>query len=503
MDVNRLFLNKSGLFSILVAFFFLSGCAGSGPSTSLTEKNIDQPPILKDATEIMEEARAQQAALYAPTTFREGMELYYEAIEDLNKKKNIKNIQEKLEQSVVCFEKAIEVTKLANIIFNDVKAARDDAIVAEAHKHASESWGFAERMFEEAAEILEGGNTVESKSKGNEAEKLYRNAELEAIQSKHMQETWSLLRKVEAIEAENYSPKTLKKIRNLVQQAETLLNKHRYDTDEARQLAQQAKYEANHAIYLVETIKKLEQAENTFEELLLESEKPLQIIAETFDKTVQFDQGTDIPTQEIVQAIINLQDENADFVITINDKNSEISVLKEHIDSLKTYIASMETRLSKLSSSEKDLAAIIEQQRIRQEKIARIKTSFTSEEGTTLWESDNIIIRLHGLNFLPGSSRIEPQDFSLLTKLLYAIREFPNSKLTIEGHTDSQGKNEDNRRLSIERAEAVRQYILANTNIFPNRISAEGYGESRPVANNETFEGRAKNRRIDVVIHPQ
>ena len=57
--------------------------------------------------------------------------------------------------------------------------------------------------------------------------------------------------------------------------------------------------------------------------------------------------------------------------------------------------------------------------------------------------------------------------------------------------------------LSQDRADAVRQYLLANMrNITPTQISSVGYGESKPIANNETKEGRKKNRRIDIVIHP-
>ncbi|MCB0294734.1 MAG: OmpA family protein, partial [Calditrichaeota bacterium] len=96
-----------------------------------------------------------------------------------------------------------------------------------------------------------------------------------------------------------------------------------------------------------------------------------------------------------------------------------------------------------------------------------------------------------------------PKFFSLLTKVQNAIRTFPESNLTIEGHTDSFGSDSQNLALSEKRAEAVRQYLLANmSNLNPDRVLAVGYGESKPIANNETREGREKNRRIDIVIHP-
>ena len=81
-----------------------------------------------------------------------------------------------------------------------------------------------------------------------------------------------------------------------------------------------------------------------------------------------------------------------------------------------------------------------------------------------------------------------------------ALREFPTSEMVIEGHTDAQGDENMNQSLSDKRAEAVRVYLLANMGIDAERLVARGYGESRPIANNESEAGRAKNRRIDVVV---
>ncbi|MFQ5638306.1 MAG: OmpA family protein [bacterium] len=84
-----------------------------------------------------------------------------------------------------------------------------------------------------------------------------------------------------------------------------------------------------------------------------------------------------------------------------------------------------------------------------------------------------------------------------------AINIFLDAKISVQGHTDSYGSDQTNLKLSQERAEAVRQYILANMGLDETRIAAVGYGESKPIANNETAAGRTKNRRIELVIHPQ
>ena len=83
-----------------------------------------------------------------------------------------------------------------------------------------------------------------------------------------------------------------------------------------------------------------------------------------------------------------------------------------------------------------------------------------------------------------------------------AIDVFPRSELIIEGHTDSYGGDASNQRLSQERAESIQQYMINAMRIPSYRLIATGFGETNPVANNETESGRARNRRIDIVIKP-
>ncbi len=80
------------------------------------------------------------------------------------------------------------------------------------------------------------------------------------------------------------------------------------------------------------------------------------------------------------------------------------------------------------------------------------------------------------------------------------LRAHPNARVTIEGHTDSRGSEAYNQALSERRAYAVRDYLIRNADIAPSRIGAVGFGESRPIASNDTPEGRQRNRRVTAVI---
>ena len=133
-------------------------------------------------------------------------------------------------------------------------------------------------------------------------------------------------------------------------------------------------------------------------------------------------------------------------------------------------------------------------------QLAEVEALFAPGEARIVREGNDLIVRLIGLSFPPGQAVIESQYFGLLHQVQQALAIFPEDSIVIEGHTDSTGGDELNLRLSRDRADAVAQYLIANLGMSPSRIQSVGYGKNRPIANNDTTEGRARNRRIDVVI---
>jgi len=120
-----------------------------------------------------------------------------------------------------------------------------------------------------------------------------------------------------------------------------------------------------------------------------------------------------------------------------------------------------------------------------------------------LREGNNLILRLVGLTFESGSANVGAEHRLLLQKVAQAASVFPRSQLVIEGHTDSYGSDDMNMSLSRQRAEAVSAFLSDQFGIPTFRSSAVGYGETQPIANNETPQGRERNRRIDIRIEPE
>lgn len=112
--------------------------------------------------------------------------------------------------------------------------------------------------------------------------------------------------------------------------------------------------------------------------------------------------------------------------------------------------------------------------------------------------------KLHGLegaNFDFDRAVVREADFANLDQDVAALKERSDIKVEVAGHTDSIGTEEYNMGLSVRRANAVRNYLIGK-GIAADRLTVKGYGESRPIADNATEEGRFKNRRVELVPQP-
>lgn len=102
------------------------------------------------------------------------------------------------------------------------------------------------------------------------------------------------------------------------------------------------------------------------------------------------------------------------------------------------------------------------------------------------------------INFDSGKSSIKQESMPIVEQIAEMMNQAPSLKLSIEGHTDSDGSNETNQKLSEDRAKAVMEAIVKR-GIDTLRLSSVGFGESKPIADNENEAGKAKNRRVELV----
>ena len=154
-------------------------------------------------------------------------------------------------------------------------------------------------------------------------------------------------------------------------------------------------------------------------------------------------------------------------------------------------------------------ALIATQGSLNQEQIARKKAESTAAAAMASLdqiarvkeESRGTVITLDGsVLFVSGKAELLPIAQKKLDDVAKALNETDESqKIVIEGHTDSNGNDDSNLRLSQQRADSVKSY-LTSRGVKAERVQAVGKGEAQPVASNDTAEGRANNRRVEIVI---
>jgi OmpA-OmpF porin, OOP family len=112
---------------------------------------------------------------------------------------------------------------------------------------------------------------------------------------------------------------------------------------------------------------------------------------------------------------------------------------------------------------------------------------------------EGAVVRLNNIFFDTGKSELRPESFPELDRMITTLNENPKLVFELSGHTDNVGSNESNQKLSQDRADSVREYFISK-GIEPDRVASKGYGETKPVATNDTDEGRQRNRRVEFMI---
>ena len=473
---------------LLLAVFVL------GAGSALAQDEL-RKTFFKDVDAARAAADAVNANLLAPRSYSAAVKDYDAADVGLNRGRNIEYIRTKVGRAENNFQTATTAAQLAKTVLSQVMKSRQDAANAKSPQLSPEIWDKAQREFGSAIRYLERGDLKNAKRKDIAATSLYRDAELIAIKAQYLTETRRLLADADRARVGRYAPMTLGKAKQLLAEAEKELNENRYDTDRPRNLARQANYEAKHAIYLSEVVRDVRDKDLTVEQLVLNWEDSLNQIAGAADIVPAMAAGPADLTSELVAHVEDQSNE-----IQSLQQESESGILR--LADMEEEIRTLDQRLGGATAERAALVQRLEAQARVKEQFEQVEKMFSRSEARVFREGNNVILRMVGLSFDSGRSELRQGSFDLLTKVEKAIDVFPRSELVVEGHTDSYGGDESNQRLSQQRAESVQNYMINAMRIPSYRIIATGFGETNPVANNETESGRARNRRIDIIIKP-
>jgi len=228
--------------------------------------------------------------------------------------------------------------------------------------------------------------------------------------------------------------------------------------------------------------------------------------------------------EQTVQELDTARMQNAMAQEEINRNQQQIKKTEQELESAKMQVITAQDELMKLENRKQDLQqelsesqaqmatlSSIENETKRRNQIYekfvnRLKTMIDGGQLTVSIEQGRIVINLpNNVLFNSGSANLNPEGEEALTQIASVLSQFSDRRYQIEGHTDNKpiksARFPSNWELSSSRALTV-VHLLTDIDVVPENISAAGFGEFRPRADNETEEGRQLNRRIEIIMLP-
>lgn len=213
----------------------------------------------------------------------------------------------------------------------------------------------------------------------------------------------------------------------------------------------------------------------------------------------------------LANKVSSLEGNIAQLQDNINTLNNQIGQLSTDTSYKQSQLASSQEALQEQQRKLQLLQSLLDQQKQKSEeirkKMADALTGFNASDLTVTQKNGKVYVSLsENLLFPSGSAVVNTQGKEALGKLAQVLNLNPDITVNIEGHTDSipiRGKYEDNWALSVARATSIVRILVNDYKVAPTSIIASGHSEFDPVDTNSSSEGRAKNRRTEIILSPK
>ena len=463
---------------------------------------------LQEVATLLDEGSQLRAQEFAPETYEDARDAYNEAKRQISSGKSSRAVKTTSEARAKAQQAILIAQKVSND-FAELVEARDRMQLTGADKIRKDLGKRAEEAFDRVIEAMEGDNLSKAKSEAKLATKAVYAAELVASREQIIAPLSNRVAEARRVSARKYSPRSFDKALEAQKQATAIITDNPRARIKARNIAKLGEDHAMRSQLIAEKGMKFSRDEDQIEAWHDEQDSMLAKVGEALG--VQLNPFTS-PEQRLLSLQQAADDMKSSHKAQLQDAEMQIQQLAQQLEQTGSKLAKYEGDIAKfqgeLAGREADMAAMAEMRlklqakRDAEAKIKRIAGLFDKEKVEILLTTDaDVILRMKGLNFRSGSSVLPPDGYGLLDNILTVVDIFPNRSVRIEGHTDFIGSNLYNQGLSERRARAVEEYFLSRVeSIVPNQFNAVGYGEDRPIANNETEEGRKRNRRIDIVL---
>lgn len=436
---------------------------------------VQDYPVTANATEEItnlenniKTAQGNQVDVLSPKNFKEAHEALMDAKEMHSKGKDTDKVLHEIALGNAYLTNANSVAEVARNNIEDVIAARQAAVSAGAPSYFSKEMKRADEDFKDVTEDIEKNKLSSATKKRAELQDKFLDLELKSIKEKHLAESRKTIALAKKEKAEKFAPRTLAIAEKSYTDTEAYITANRHNTMAIEARVAETQQAAMHALDINRTAKGTNKTSSEETALAMEKERMRVAAKDSQLKSVKSELDA---TQNALEGTV---DEN---------------------------VALLSTK-QKLEAEQKKLEA----EKALNEKYEAARKEFAGNEAEVYKQGDALLIRLKGMEFPSSKATITEKNKPLLSKVEKVIGEFGASTVVVEGHTDSVGGKKINDRLSQNRAEAVKNYLQANGGAIseaPEKIEAVGYGYQKPLASNKTADGRAQNRRVDIIIKPE
>jgi outer membrane protein OmpA-like peptidoglycan-associated protein len=467
----------------------LAACAGHQLEVTPITKSENPQQLVNDLDNDIAKARKNQVNVLAPTWFKRAETSLNAAKSALEKGSLLSDILEDIASARAQLQRAEATAKTARSTIPDAIKARDLARKAGATNLGS-AYTVVEYSFLDLIGAIEKNNLAYAKRRQATVTEQYRRLELRSIKIQTIGEVRRLIDEARRKGQHRIAPQSFEAAQRKLTEADNFITENPYQKEKMHQLAADALFMARRIDPVAVQTEKVDDMEP--EQVVLWAEGILHQTTQKLGAPDMRDHSFDEQVENIL-ATISAQKADHEFMIENSKKQ------QEEIEKLQKNIANLEGQTIKEQKENERLLA----EKQFNEKLSSIQHYFKPHEAEVYKKQNQVIIRLKAMQFPVGQSVILPDNYTLLSKVQSAIRTFGEPDVIIGGHTDSTGSEDLNEHLSQQRADAVRQYFVANETLPYEKIIAVGYGSMRPIASNATQSGRAMNRRIDIIITPE
>ena len=472
---------------ISITIFLLAACAATQPGMQPIPRSANPTDVVNEFDVEITTARKNQLNVLSPDWFSKAETSLARAKKALGKGDEISEIMENVTEGRAQLKTAEEMAQVARTTLPEVLKSREMARAAGATK--IDDYAGVEDDFLTLTKAIEDNNLWLAQRDRGSVSKAFRALELRAIKDQTIGEVRRLLAQAENDGARKYAPHSLSMAQQKLKNTDAFITQNPYEKEKMQTMANDALFYAQRLIQMNKQSQKFRTMES--EEIARWIEGMLHQKTANLSAPDMRKEPFETQVENMVESISALE---ADHNFVIQQTKSQ----EAEMGSLVKRIAVLEGQTQEERMAKERLTA----EKEFNQKFSQIQNYFNANEAEVYKQGNQLVIRLKAIQFPVGKDIIMPKNYELLSTVQKSIRTFGEPDVVIEGHTDSTGSDEINEHLSQQRAEAVRQYLVANRTLPYDRIVAVGYGSMRPLASNETAEGRAINRRIDVIVKP-